>query len=67
MEVIFLTEQKHNDRNSLRTDIPKDSLTNPKDRVPQEDGEYIFTNLPEYYDLTPGRKIVEEALKKAGK
>jgi len=35
--------------------------------VPQEDGDYIFTNLPEYEDLTPGRKIAEEALKKTGK
>jgi hypothetical protein len=33
----------------------------------QEDGDYIFTNLAEYDDLTPGSKIVEEALKKAGK
>ena len=55
--------QKHNDRNSLRTDIPKDVLTHWKDRVPQEDGDYIFTNRAEYEDLTPGRKIVEEALK----
>ena len=59
--------QKHNDRNSLRTDIPKDVLTDWKNRVPQEDGDYLFTNLAEYEDLTPGRKIVEEALKKAGK
>jgi len=35
--------------------------------VPQEDGDYIFINLAEYNDLIPGRKIVEEALKKAGK
>jgi iron(III) transport system substrate-binding protein len=59
--------QKYADRNSLRTDIPKDMLTDAKNRVPQEDGEYLFTNLAEYDDLTPGRKIIEEALKKAGK
>jgi iron(III) transport system substrate-binding protein len=59
--------QKYVDRNSLRTDIPKEMLTDWKNRVPQEDGDYIFTNLAEYDDLTPGRKIVEEALKKAGK
>ena len=58
--------QKHTDRNSLRTDIPKDSITQWRERVPQEDGDYIFTNLPEYEDLRPGRKIVEDALK-AGK
>ena len=59
--------QKHTDRDSLRTDIPKESLTEWRERVPQEDGDYIFTNLAEYEDLTPGRKIVEEALKQAGK
>lgn len=59
--------QRHNDRNSLRTDIPKEQLTNWKERVPQEDGLYIFTNLPEYADLSPGRKIVGEALERAAK
>jgi hypothetical protein len=37
------------------------------ERVPQEDGDYIFTNLRECEDLRPGRKIVEEALKATGK
>jgi hypothetical protein len=41
--------------------------TSRQNRVPQKDGDYLFTNLAEYDDLTPGRKIVEEALKKAGK
>ena len=59
--------QKYVDRNSLRTDIPKDVLANWKERVPQEDGDYIFTNLAEYDDLAPGRKIVEEALKQGKK
>ena len=59
--------QKSTDRNSLRTDISKESLTEWRDRVPQEDGDYIFTNLAQYDDLTPGRKIVEEALKETGK
>jgi iron(III) transport system substrate-binding protein len=59
--------QRHTDRNSLRTDIPKESITNWKERVPQDVGDYIFTNLPEYEDLRPGRKIIEEALKAAGK
>jgi len=57
--------QKHTDRNSLRTDIAKQAITNWKERVPREDGDYIFTNLSEYDDLRPGRKIVEEALAKA--
>jgi len=59
--------QKNTDRNSLRTDIPKESLTGWKEQVPQEDGDYIFTNLAAYDDLTPGRKIVEEVLKETGK
>ena len=59
--------QKNTDRNSLRTDIPKESLTGWKEQVPQEDGDYIFTNLAEHDDLSAGRKIVEEVLKEAGK
>ena len=59
--------QKNTDRNSLRTDIPKESLTGWREQVPQEDGDYIFTNLAAYDDLTPGRKIVEEVLKETGK
>jgi hypothetical protein len=34
----------------------------PKDGVP-----YIFSALPEYSDLQPIRKLVTEALEKAGK
>jgi iron(III) transport system substrate-binding protein len=59
--------QKHTDRNSLRTDISKESITNWKNRVPPEDGNYIFTNLPKYSDLRPGQKVVEEALAQAAK
>jgi len=59
--------QKYTDRNSLRTDIPKESITNWRDKVPPEDGNYIFTNLPKYNDLRPGQKIVEAALAQAGK
>jgi len=59
--------QKNTDRNSLRTDIPKEFITEWRERVPQEDGDYVFTNLAEYDDLTAGRKIVEEVLKETGK
>src|SRR5207247_8595311 len=59
--------QKNTDRNSLRTDIPKESLTEWRERVPREDGDYIFTNLAEYDDLTAGRIIVEAVLKETGK
>jgi len=62
-----LAWQKQTDRNSLRTDIPKDAITNWKERVPQENSNYIFTNLPKYEDLKPGQRIVEEILSQAGK
>jgi hypothetical protein len=59
--------QKNTDRNSLRTDILKESLTEWRERVPREGGDYIFTNLAEYDDLTAGRLIVDEVLKETGK
>lgn len=59
--------QKHTDRNSLRTDIPKESIGKWKDKLPPDDGNYIFTNLPKYNDLRAGQKIVEEALAQAAK
>jgi iron(III) transport system substrate-binding protein len=59
--------QKQTDRNSLRIDIAKDSIGNWKDKLPPDDGNYIFTNLPKYNDLRPGQKVVEEALAQAGK
>jgi iron(III) transport system substrate-binding protein len=59
--------QKQTDRNSLRSDIPKDGITKWRDKVPPDDGTYIFTNLPTYNDLKPGQKIVEEALAQAAK
>jgi len=59
--------QKQTDRNSLRSDIPKDGITKWRDKVPPDDGNYIFTNLPTYNDLKPGQKIVEEALAQAAK
>lgn len=58
--------QKYTDRNSLRTDIPKDSLTD-KSVVPKEGVNYIFSALPEYRDLNPIHKLITEALQKAGK
>jgi len=59
--------QKHTDRNSLRTDIPKESITNWRDKVPPDDGSYIFTNLPRYNDLRPAQKIIDEVLGQTGK
>jgi hypothetical protein len=61
-----LAWQKYVDRNSLRTDISKDMLTDWKNRVPQEDGDYIATNLADYDDLMPGRKNRRRGAEKVG-
>jgi iron(III) transport system substrate-binding protein len=59
--------QRITERNSLRTDIPKDRLPDAANIVPKEGVPYIFSALPEYSDLQPIRKVVTEALEKAGK
>jgi iron(III) transport system substrate-binding protein len=59
--------QRITERNSLRTDIPKDRLPDAANIVPKEGISYIFSALPEYSDLQPIRKLVTEALEKAGK
>lgn len=53
--------QKKSDNNSLRLDIPKDMLTEPRS-VPREGGQYLIASLPEYSDVAPIRRIVNEAL-----
>ena len=58
--------QRTTDNNSLRTDIPKQMLSDPR-LVPREEGKYLITSLPQYEDVKPLLKIVEEALAKAGK
>ncbi|MGH7772040.1 MAG: ABC transporter substrate-binding protein [Candidatus Binatia bacterium] len=58
--------QKKSDNNSLRIDIPKDMLSDPRS-VPKEGGRYLNASLPEYEDITPILKIVEEATAKTGK
>ncbi len=58
--------QRITERNSLRTDIPKDRLPDPN-VVPKDGVPYIFSALPEYSDLRPIRKLVTEALEKSGK
>ena len=59
--------QKITGRNSLRTDIAKDYLPDWKRIVPKQGVSYIFAALPEYSDLAPIRKLITEALEKAGK
>jgi hypothetical protein len=58
--------QKKTDNNSMRMDIPKDMLTDARS-VPVEGGKYIVASLPEYDDVRPILKIVNEALASAGK
>jgi iron(III) transport system substrate-binding protein len=53
--------QKKSDNNSLRTDIPKEMLSDQKS-VPKEGGKYLNASLPEYEDVRPMLKIVDEAL-----
>ena len=48
-----LAWQKQTDPISRKTDIPKDSISNWTVKVPPDDGNYIFTNLPRYNDLKP--------------
>ena len=54
--------QKKSDNNSLRTDIPKEMLSDQRS-IPKEGNKYLNASLPEYEDVQPLFKIVEEALK----
>jgi len=58
--------QEKSDNNSLRTDIPKNMLSDPTS-VPKEKGKYINSSLPQYQDIDAALKIVDDALAKAGK
>jgi iron(III) transport system substrate-binding protein len=58
--------QERTNNNSLRMDIPKNMLTEPQS-VPKQGGRYLIASLPQYEDVAPIAKIVDEALAKAGK
>jgi len=58
--------QKRTDNNSLRVDIPKGMLTDQRS-VPKEGVKYLNASLPQYEDVKPLLRIVEEALAKSGK
>jgi iron(III) transport system substrate-binding protein len=58
--------QRKTDNNSLRTDISKKMLTDQRS-VPREGVKYLNASLPQYEDVTPLLKIVNEALVKTGK
>jgi iron(III) transport system substrate-binding protein len=50
------------DRDSLRTDVPKDNVVSYARRV--EGGVYLETDSPERRDMEPIRRVVQEAWKK---
>lgn len=61
-----LAWQRKTDNNSLRIDIPKDMLSDQRS-VPRAGVKYLNASLPQYEDVRPLLKIVNEALAKAGK
>jgi iron(III) transport system substrate-binding protein len=54
--------QKLTGRNSFRTDIPKDMIPYKEEQVPKEGGKYLLSSLPQYEDVKPLRKLVDEVL-----
>lgn len=52
--------QKYTGGNSFRTDIPKEMLPNGKAQAPREGQKYLFTSHPQYEDIRPLRRLVEE-------
>ncbi|HEX9661469.1 MAG TPA: extracellular solute-binding protein [Candidatus Binatia bacterium] len=58
--------QEKSDNNSLRTDIPKNMLSDPT-AIPKEKGRYMNTSLPQYQNLDVARKIIDEAIAKSAK
>ena len=61
-----LQYQRGTGNSSLRMDIPKDMLANPRS-VPKPGVEYLIASLAKYRDITPIRKILQEALRKKTK
>jgi iron(III) transport system substrate-binding protein len=56
-------QESHGDRDSLRVDIPKDKVPAGVRRLPEK--KYFFVEGPEFMDVKPAVKIIDEAL--AGK
>jgi iron(III) transport system substrate-binding protein len=57
--------QKLTGRNSFRTDISKDMILFKEEQVPKEGGKYLLSSLPQYEDVKPLRKLVDEVLAQA--
>jgi len=60
-----LVWQRLTGRNSFRTDIPKDMVAFKEEQVPKEGGKYLLSSLPQYEDVKPLRKLVDEVLAQA--
>lgn len=58
--------QEKSDNNSLRTDIPKNMLSDPT-AIPKAQGRYMNTSLPQYQDVDAALKIIGEAIAKSAK
>jgi len=54
--------QKLTGRNSFRTDISKDMIPFKDEQIPKEGGKYLLSSLPQYEDVEPLRKLVEEVM-----
>jgi ABC-type Fe3+ transport system substrate-binding protein len=59
--------QKLTGRNSFRNDIPKDMIPNKEEQIPKEGGKYLLSSLPQYEDIKPLRKLVDEVSAKVKK
>jgi ABC-type Fe3+ transport system substrate-binding protein len=57
-----LAWQKLTGRNSFRTDITKETIPFKEEQVPKEGGKYLLSSLPQYEDVKPLRKLVDEVL-----
>ena len=53
-------QESHGDRDSMRVDIPKDKVPAPQRRVAGR--KYFFVEGPEYMDVKPAVKVIEDAL-----
>ena len=56
-------QESHGDRDSLRADVPKDKFPAAQRRIAGR--KYFFVELPEYMEVKPAMKIIDDAL--AGK
>jgi len=59
-----LVWQKLTRRNSFRNDIPKDMIRYKDEQVPTEGGKYLLSSLPQYEDVGPLRKLVDDVMAK---